>query len=71
MFPRLTNVDTLLLEYDTPRAGDFGPLQHVRPDTEVVLGLLTTKQGELEDAAHGRGAHPRGGAATCRWSGWR
>ena len=46
-----TNYDTLLLEYDTPRAGDFSPLQHVLPDTDVVLGLLTTKEGALEDAA--------------------
>jgi 5-methyltetrahydropteroyltriglutamate--homocysteine methyltransferase len=51
VFPRLTRYDRLLLEYDTPRAGDFGPLRHVRPDATVVLGLLTTKQGELEDAA--------------------
>ena len=51
VFPRLTNYDRLLLEYDTPRAGDFGPLRHVRPETAVVLGLLTTKQGALEGAA--------------------
>jgi len=51
VFPRLTNYDRLLLEYDTPRAGDFSPLRHVRPETAVVLGLLTTKQGALEDAA--------------------
>jgi 5-methyltetrahydropteroyltriglutamate--homocysteine methyltransferase len=50
MFPRLTNYDALLLEYDTPRAGDFSPLQRVLPDAAVVLGLLTTKEGELEDA---------------------
>jgi 5-methyltetrahydropteroyltriglutamate--homocysteine methyltransferase len=50
VFPRLSNFDRLLLEYDTPRSGDFGPLQHVRPETTVVLGLLTTKQGALEDA---------------------
>jgi 5-methyltetrahydropteroyltriglutamate--homocysteine methyltransferase len=50
VFPRLSSVDRLLLEYDTPRAGDFGPLRHVRAGTEVVLGLLTTKQGALEDA---------------------
>jgi 5-methyltetrahydropteroyltriglutamate--homocysteine methyltransferase len=50
VFPRLTEVDTLLLEYDTPRAGDFAPLRQVRPDTVVVLGLLTTKAGALEDA---------------------
>jgi 5-methyltetrahydropteroyltriglutamate--homocysteine methyltransferase len=40
-----------LLEYDTDRAGDFTPLRHVRSDTNVVLGLLTTKRGDLEDAA--------------------
>jgi len=51
VFPRLTRYDRLLLEYDTPRAGDFGPLRHVRPDATVVLGLLTTKLGDLEDAA--------------------
>ena len=50
VFPRLTNYDRLLLEYDTPRAGDFGPLRHVGPETVVVLGLFTTKQGALEDA---------------------
>jgi 5-methyltetrahydropteroyltriglutamate--homocysteine methyltransferase len=51
MFPRLTNYDRLLLEYDTPRAGGFGALAHVRPATEVVLGLFTTKRGVLEDPA--------------------
>jgi 5-methyltetrahydropteroyltriglutamate--homocysteine methyltransferase len=51
VFPRLTNYDRLLLEYDTPRAGDFSPLRHVGPDTTVVLGLLTTKRGALEDGA--------------------
>jgi 5-methyltetrahydropteroyltriglutamate--homocysteine methyltransferase len=51
VFPRLTNYDRLLLEYDTPRAGDFSPLGRVRPGTTVVLGLLTTKQGALEDGA--------------------
>ena len=50
VFPRLTRYDRLLLEYDTPRAGDFGPLRHVRADATVVLGLLTTKRGALEDA---------------------
>ncbi|HET9489317.1 MAG TPA: cobalamin-independent methionine synthase II family protein [Methylomirabilota bacterium] len=49
VLPRLANYDRLLLEYDTPRAGDFGPLRHVRPDVQVALGLLTTKRGALED----------------------
>jgi 5-methyltetrahydropteroyltriglutamate--homocysteine methyltransferase len=42
-------VDRLLLEYDTPRAGGFEALRHVRPETTVVLGLVTTKSGALED----------------------
>jgi 5-methyltetrahydropteroyltriglutamate--homocysteine methyltransferase len=44
-------VDRLLLEYDTPRSGGFEALRHVRPGTTVVLGLLTTKTGDLEAAA--------------------
>ena len=51
VFPRLTNYTRLLLEYDTPRAGDFSPLRHVESGAGVVLGLLTTKSGALEDAA--------------------
>ena len=42
--------DHLLLEYDDARSGGFDPLRHV-PDTQrVVLGLITTKTGALEDA---------------------
>jgi 5-methyltetrahydropteroyltriglutamate--homocysteine methyltransferase len=51
LFPHLTSIDTLLLEYDTPRAGDFRPLRHVLPQHTVVLGLLTTKSAALEDAS--------------------
>jgi 5-methyltetrahydropteroyltriglutamate--homocysteine methyltransferase len=51
LYLRLTNYDTLLLEYDSPRAGDFSSLKHVRSDTVVVLGLVTTKDGRLEDPA--------------------
>jgi 5-methyltetrahydropteroyltriglutamate--homocysteine methyltransferase len=49
-FPRLRNFNTLLLEYDTPRAGDFSPLRHVLPQHAVVLGLVTTKSPVLEEA---------------------
>lgn len=42
--------DRLLLEYDTERAGGFEPLRFVRPDTMVVLGLVTTKTGRVETA---------------------
>ncbi len=44
------NFDRLLLEYDTERAGGFEPLRFVPERTRVVLGLLTTKTGELESA---------------------
>ena len=43
--------DRLLLEYDTERAGGFEPLRYVPPNgPTVVLGLITTKTGELETA---------------------
>ena len=38
----------LLLEYDSERAGDFTPLRYVPKDKIAVLGLVTTKSGELE-----------------------
>jgi 5-methyltetrahydropteroyltriglutamate--homocysteine methyltransferase len=41
-------VDRFLLEYDTERAGGFAPLRFVRPGTTVVLGLVSTKQPQLE-----------------------
>lgn len=49
VFPRLTNLDRLLLEYDSDRAGGFAPLADVLPHHQVVLGLVTTKDGTLED----------------------
>ena len=42
------NVDTFLLEYDSDRAGTFEPLRFVPKNKNVVLGLITTKAGELE-----------------------
>ena len=42
------NVDGYFLEYDDARSGDFSPLRFVPPDKTVVLGLVTTKLGELE-----------------------
>jgi 5-methyltetrahydropteroyltriglutamate--homocysteine methyltransferase len=49
VFPRLENVDRLLLEYDSDRAGTFAPLADALPHHQVVLGLVTTKDGTLED----------------------
>jgi methionine synthase II (cobalamin-independent) len=42
------HVQRLFLEYDTPRAGTFSPLRFVAPDKAVVLGLLTTKEPDVE-----------------------
>jgi len=41
-------VDGYFLEYDDPRSGDFAPLRHVPKDKTVVLGLVSTKIGQLE-----------------------
>ncbi|MDG4786184.1 5-methyltetrahydropteroyltriglutamate--homocysteine S-methyltransferase [Micromonospora sp. WMMD1102] len=42
------DVDGFFLEYDDERSGDFAPLRFVPPGKKVVLGLVTTKRGELE-----------------------
>lgn len=42
------NVDGFYLEFDTDRAGDFKPLRFIK-DKQVVLGLVSSKRGELED----------------------
>ena len=38
-----------LLEYDTERAGTFAPLRHLPKGKKVFLGLVSTKERELED----------------------
>jgi 5-methyltetrahydropteroyltriglutamate--homocysteine methyltransferase len=43
------DVDGFFLEYDDERSGGFEPLRFVPPGKLVVLGLVTTKRGELED----------------------
>lgn len=43
------DVDAFFLEYDTERAGSFEPLKHVPDDKMVVLGLVSSKTGTLED----------------------
>lgn len=43
------NVHAYYLEYDTERSGGFEPLAKVSGDKKVVLGLITSKDGELED----------------------
>jgi len=41
-------VDGYFLEYDDPRSGNFAPLRYVPRGKTVVLGLVSTKIGELE-----------------------
>lgn len=43
-----TKVNHFLLEYDTPRAGDFAPLRFVPKNKGVVLGLISSKTPVLE-----------------------
>ena len=42
------DVDGYFLEYDDARSGDFAPLRHVPKGKTVVLGLVSTKLGQLE-----------------------
>jgi 5-methyltetrahydropteroyltriglutamate--homocysteine methyltransferase len=41
-------LDAFFLEYDDDRSGDFRPLRFLKPGKIVVLGLVTTKFGQLE-----------------------
>jgi 5-methyltetrahydropteroyltriglutamate--homocysteine methyltransferase len=42
------NLDAYFMEYDDDRSGDFRPLRFLPKGKIVVLGLVTTKFGELE-----------------------
>jgi 5-methyltetrahydropteroyltriglutamate--homocysteine methyltransferase len=41
-------VNRFLLEYDSERAGGFEPLRFVPKGKTVVLGLVSTKRGQVE-----------------------
>src|SRR5690349_6617542 len=47
VFGRLA-VDGYLLEFDTPRAGDFSALRYLPQGATAVLGLISTKERALE-----------------------
>jgi 5-methyltetrahydropteroyltriglutamate--homocysteine methyltransferase len=49
-FGRVPSFDRLLLEYDSERAGGFEPLAQVPHEKAVVLGLVSSKTPDLEDA---------------------
>jgi 5-methyltetrahydropteroyltriglutamate--homocysteine methyltransferase len=43
------DVDGYFLEYDSPRAGNFAPLRYMPNDKKLILGLVTSKSGALEN----------------------
>ena len=43
------NLDAYFMEYDDARSGDFRPLRFLPKGKIVVLGLVTTKFGEMEN----------------------
>ena len=43
------DIDAYFMEYDDTRSGDFKPLRFLPRGKTVVLGLVTTKFGQLED----------------------
>jgi 5-methyltetrahydropteroyltriglutamate--homocysteine methyltransferase len=43
-------VDGYFLEFDTPRAGNFAPLRYMPRGKKLILGLVSSKTGELEKA---------------------
>jgi 5-methyltetrahydropteroyltriglutamate--homocysteine methyltransferase len=42
------HIDAYFMEYDDDRSGDFRPLRYLPKGKTVVLGLVTTKFGQLE-----------------------
>jgi 5-methyltetrahydropteroyltriglutamate--homocysteine methyltransferase len=44
------DVDAYLLEFDSPRAGDFAPLRFLPAGKRAFLGIISTKNPELEGA---------------------
>ena len=45
-----SGVDAFFMEFDSARAGSFEPLRFLPKGKKVVLGLVSTKTGVLEDA---------------------
>ncbi|MDO7904941.1 5-methyltetrahydropteroyltriglutamate--homocysteine S-methyltransferase [Paenibacillus sp. JX-17] len=45
----IDNYSGYYLEFDTDRAGDFKPLRFLKDNQQVVLGLFSSKLGELEN----------------------
>lgn len=48
IFTRLEKFSQVYLEFDSVRAGGFEPISQIPDDTQIVLGLISTKTDELE-----------------------
>ena len=59
-----SDVDAFLLEYDSPRAGDFAPLRHVPAGKRAYLGIVSTKNPGDRNHGCADAAH-RGCAEIC------
>lgn len=45
-----TDIDGFFMEFDSARSGTFEPLRYLPKNKKVVLGVVTTKVGEMESA---------------------
>lgn len=63
------NMHTYYLEYDTPRAGGFEPLQHLPKNKNVILGVITSKFPEMEDVGKMEGRVREAVKEMCKGSG--
>jgi len=48
MFNKI-DLDGYFLEWDNDRSGDLAPLRHLPKNKTVVVGLVTSKTGEMEN----------------------
>jgi 5-methyltetrahydropteroyltriglutamate--homocysteine methyltransferase len=46
-----SGVDAFFMEFDSARAGGFEPLRYLPKGKKVVLGLVSSKSGRMEDEA--------------------
>ena len=56
-----SGVDAFFMEFDSARAGGFEPLRFLPKGKKVVLGLVTSKIGELESKDSTQAQDRRGG----------
>jgi 5-methyltetrahydropteroyltriglutamate--homocysteine methyltransferase len=51
VFAKATNFDAFHFEFDDERSGGFEPLANLPDDKVAILGLVSTRRGELESAS--------------------